>query len=91
MQLPSSWQLDDNVQVVFPGNGKLQGRIIKVAFDGGREAMYDVEIPFNNAGEEHEIGRKGFFRLHGVNQYFLSHTQEDWDKMQKDDLPEKDK
>lgn len=81
-KLPSSWQLMDNVQVCFPGNGKLQGRIIKVAFDGGKEARYDVEIPFDTTGTEHEVGRKGFFRLHGIDQYFLSHTQEDWDKMQ---------
>jgi hypothetical protein len=30
--LPSSFQLGQKVQVVFPDNGKLQGKIIKVSF-----------------------------------------------------------
>lgn len=88
-QLPSSWQLDDNVQVIFPGNGKLQGKIIKVSFPRHGEVLYDIEIPYNtNEGDfEPEAGKRGHFRIHGVDQWFLSFTQEHWDKMreQEDD------
>jgi len=92
-KLPSSWQIDDKVQVIFPSNGKLQGKIIKVSFPKHGEVLYDVEISYttNEGDTEPEAGRRGFFRIHGVDQWFLSHTQEDWDKMQKDDFLEKDK
>lgn len=89
-KLPSSWQLGDKVQVVFPGNGKLQGKVIKVAFTEYGETRYDVEVPFDHAeGDTDAPGykphtsteRKGYFRIHGVDQWFLSYTQEEWDKM----------
>lgn len=77
--LPSSWQNGDKVQVVFPGNGKLQGKIIKVSFPVQGETRYCVEIPYEHDKED---GQPGYFRIHDVPQWFLSHTQEDWDKMQ---------
>jgi hypothetical protein len=88
LKLPTYWQIDNNVQVIFPGNGKLQGKIVKVSFPKYGETLYDIEIPFdrNESDEEPDSEdqpaiKKGFFRIHGVNQWFLSHTQEDWDKM----------
>lgn len=90
-ELPSGWQLKDKVQVVFPGNGTLQGTVVKVAFTEHSEPLYDVEIPFEHYDYEGEPGlnssmpEKGFFRIHGLRQWFLSHTQEDWDKMQKEE------
>lgn len=82
-KLPSSWQLGDNVQVVFPENGTLKGKIIKVSFMQHEETRYDVEVPFAHTDYDgqQEVGRTGYFRIHGVDQYFLSHTQEDWDKI----------
>ena len=85
--LPSEWQLEDNVQVVFPGNGKLWGRVVKVAFAEHGEPLYDVEVPFDHHDYDCEPAPgapmlKGAFRIHGLRQWFLSHTQEDWDKMQ---------
>ena len=79
----SAWQIDDRVQVIFPSNGKLHGKIIKVSFPKHGEVLYDVEIPYttNEGDSEPEAGKRGFFRIHGVDQWFLSHTQEDWDKM----------
>jgi hypothetical protein len=81
--LPSSWQLGDKVQVVFPGNGKLQGKIIQVSFTEYGETRYNIEIPFDHTDydEEQEAGRTGYFRIHGVDQYFISYTQEEWDKI----------
>jgi len=79
-QLPSSWQLGDKVQVVFSGNGILQGKIIKVAFTEYGESRYDVEVPFDHTADDGSPA-KGYFRIHGVDQYFLSYTQEDWDAM----------
>jgi len=79
-QLPSSWQLTDKVQVVFPGNGKLQGKIIKVAFTEYGETRYDVEVPYEHSTDDGKLVT-GYFRIHGVDQYFLSYSQEDWDKM----------
>ncbi len=85
--LDREWQNGDKVQIVFPGNGKLQGKIIKVAFPRRGEPLYDVEIPFEHWDYDGEPDPKatepktGFFRIHGLRQWFLSHTQEDWDKM----------
>ena len=84
--LPSSWQLGDRVQVVFPGNGKLQGKIIQVSFTEYGETRYNVEIPFDHTDEKDGKPSTGYFRIHGVDQYFLSYTQEDWDKMQQEEL-----
>ena len=90
-ELPSGWQLGDKVLVVFPGNGILQnGRIVKVSFTMlGTEPRYDVEIPFakndfDDIGEPN-AGAKGYFRIHDLPQWFLSYTQEEWDKMRKDE------
>lgn len=86
-KLPSSWQLGDNVQVIFPENGKLQGRVIKVSFTEHGEMRYDIEVPFAHTQNDGEpvAARRGYFRIHGVDQYFLSYTQEDWDKMREAD------
>lgn len=84
-KLPSSWQLGDKIQVVFPGNGILQGKIIKVAFTEYGETRYDVEIPFTHDDEGRNPGSTGFFRIHSVDQYFLSYTQDDWNKMKVDE------
>jgi hypothetical protein len=81
--LPSSFQLDEKIQVVFPDNGKLQGRIIKVSFTDYGKVLYDVEVPFS-AGPEGIDGdgvATGYFRIHGLDNWFISYTQEDWDKM----------
>lgn len=80
-KLPSTWQNGDPVQVVFPGNGKLHGKIIKVAFTEHGETRYDVEVPFTHDDEGRNPGSTGYFRIHGVDQYFLSYTQQEWDKM----------
>lgn len=76
--LPSAWQINQNVQVVFPGNSKLQGKIVKVAFNSFGDTLYDVSVPFVHTGDGQ---KEGHFRIHGVGEWFLSHTQEDWDKM----------
>lgn len=93
--LPSAWQNGDRVQVVFPGNGKLQGKIIRVSFPEYGQTRYDVEVPFEQDGDNNAIPeyadrgdatrepvRTGYFRIHNVAEWFLSYLQEDWDRMQ---------
>lgn len=92
-KLPSGWQLGNEVQVVFPDNGKLQGKIIKVSFKEQGEPIYDIAVPYANdphaTGDNYpggpEFGTKGFFRLHSVPQWFISYTQKDWDEIRKAD------
>lgn len=94
VKLPSGWQNGDKVQVVFPSNGKLQGKIIKVSFKEHGEPIYDVEVPYANdphaTGDDFpgdpEFDTKGFFRLHSVPQWFISYTQEAWDKMRAEEV-----
>lgn len=86
-KLPSSWQLGDKVQVVFTGNAILKDcRVVKVAFrEHNREPLYDVEVPYEEGDYEETRAAEGgirFFRIHAIPQWFLSYTQEDWDKMQ---------
>lgn len=86
-KLPSAWQPGDIANVVFPDNAILRdGKIFKVAFSEYGEPLYDVDIPFNHNDfdGEPEKGaplKTGYFRLHGVRQWFLSYTQGEWDKM----------
>jgi hypothetical protein len=89
-KLPSEWQLGDQVQVIFPNNGKLQGKIVKVAFTEHSEPLYDVEVYFTHwdfngepepGSEDAKKNKTGFFRIHGLRQWFISYTQEEWDKM----------
>ncbi len=87
--LPSAWQLGDTVQVVFPDNGILKNcKIIKISFKERGEPLYDVEVPFLNSytdsdevSESKQSEKMAFFRIHDLRQWFLSYTQEDWDKL----------
>lgn len=83
-KLPSNWQLGDLVQVVFPGNAVLNSCCItKVSFTKHDEPLYDVEIPYKHTdyGGEQEAGKTGYYRLHGIREWLLSHTQKDWDAL----------
>lgn len=96
-QLPSGFQLGQIVSVVFPGNNAPDPailhncRITKIAFTDHNDPLYDVDVPFTHYnydeedydyGKPFERAKTGFVRLHALRQWFLSYTQEDWDKMQ---------
>jgi hypothetical protein len=91
ISIPSAWQLDQKVRVVFPGNATLDNcKVIKVAFTNYGKVLYDIEVPFEYAGTEAEEkdGITGHFRIHGLDNWFLTNTQEDWDTMQQRDKEE---
>jgi hypothetical protein len=84
IKLPSVWQLEDKVQVVFNENAVLKScKIIKVAFTEYGETRYDVEVPYHHYSDKDGQRMTSYFRIHGVDQYFLSYSQEDWDKINK--------
>jgi len=84
---PTTWNNGDKVQVVFPGNGILTNcEVIGTYTPKKGEPLYDIAVPFQHEDFDGEPEpdapiKTGVFRLHKVRQWFLSYTQEDWDKM----------
>lgn len=90
-QRSTPWNNGDKVQVVFPGNGMLTNcEVIAVITPKKGEPLYDIEVPFQHHDFDGEPGegapmKSGKFRLHKVRQWFLSYTQDDWDKMRQEE------
>lgn len=90
-QRPTPWNNGDKVQVVFPGNGILTNcEVIAVITPKKGEPLYDIEVPFQHVDFDGEpdpnvAAKTGKFRIHKVRQWFLSYTQEEWDRMKKEE------
>lgn len=75
-KLPSLFQIDDVVSVNFPGTGSLSPcKVIKVAFTGYGDPLYDVEVPFkyyeDQDGLDPDTPRTSFARIHGLKEWHL--------------------
>lgn len=79
LQLPSLWQINDEVSVTFPGNGLLKkGKVIKVAFTAYSEPLYDVEIPYNYYDHDYDPGgvpQTSCARIHGLKEWHLRNPE----------------
>lgn len=89
-ELPSGFQCGQIVSVVFPGNATLRNcKITKVAFTEHSEPLYDVDVPFSQHDYDNDPDQPGeqyppktrFARLHALRQWFISCSQDDWNKM----------
>ncbi len=70
-QLPSLWQIGDEVLLQFPGSGELDNaKVTKVSFVKN-DILYDVEVPYRCFTEEASLGTTKFARLHGLNEWHL--------------------
>lgn len=73
-ELPSRFQLGNNVNINFYNAGSLTGgKIIKVHFSPGK-VMYDLEIlvKLSPAGDEHNM----YTRLYNVDSVFVKHLDD---------------
>lgn len=81
IQLPSLWQINDEVSLTFPGNGLLKkGTVVKVAFTAYTEPLYDVDVPFqfyegDYDPDDADIPRTGHVRIHGLKEWHLRNPE----------------
>lgn len=82
--------MGQTVSVVFPGNATLKNcKIVKVAFTDHSDPLYDVDVPFSQYDYDNEPDQSGeeyppktrFARLHALRQWFISYSDQDWDRM----------
>lgn len=70
--LPSLFQLGDNVSVIFPGSGTLNPvRVIKISFTEKGDPLYDLEVAYHFYTEEDVLGKTGFARIHSIAEWHL--------------------
>lgn len=75
--LPSLWQIGDEVILQFPGSGELDNaKVVKVSFDKNN-ILYDVEVPYHFYNDNNPLGTTGFARLHGLKEWHLRARRND--------------